>query len=207
MNLSLPYAGEVYISSAYGYRDDPLTRDTVFHSGLDLVGVDSKKIIAPCDGIVAVSTIITDEYNRTSEWGNYIRIDTDDGYNVYMCHLAERYAKVGDSVKFGDEIALEGSTGRSTGSHCHFEVRKNGQKINPCSLIGIENRAEIIVKNEVNNMQNITYETHDWSEEAVMWAVDNGIIYGDENGNLMLDKPCTREQMMVFLHRLYSILK
>lgn len=207
MNLSLPYAGEVYISSPYGYRTDPLTKDTVFHGGIDLVGIDSKKIIAPCDGIVAVSTIITDEYNRTSEWGNYIRIDTDDGYNVYMCHLAERYAKVGDSVKTGDEIALEGSTGRSTGSHCHFEIRKNGQKINPCSLLGIPNTADTTVKNEVNNMQNITYEAHDWSEEAVMWAVDNGIIYGDENGNLMLDKPCTREQMMVFLHRLYSILK
>ena len=135
--MRLPYkSGTVELTSKFGLRwfgggfED--------HKGIDLVGTN-KVLTAPCDGVIGSSTIITDPSNRTSQWGNYIRIDTPDGLQIFMCHMAQRKVKVGDRVKAGDEVGIEGSTGKSTGSHCHFEIRKNGKSVNPCTYLGIPN--------------------------------------------------------------------
>lgn len=64
--------------------------------------------------------------------------------------------------------------------------------------------AEEVNKRLEDNMRN---EPQEWARESVEWAKANEIIFGDENGNLMLDEPCTREQMVVFLHRVYKLLK
>lgn len=136
--LRLPYKhGTVKVTSPFGPR--VLNGASDVHKGLDLVG-SNKTIVAPCDGYVAVSTIITNKSNKTWEWGNYVRIDTDDGYRIYMCHMSERKVKAGVRVKAGDVIGVEGNTGYSFGSHCHFEVRtKAGTSVNPAPFLGIQN--------------------------------------------------------------------
>lgn len=138
--MRIPYQNQTcYVSSPFGERT--LNGKKEFHKGIDLVGVDgAKTLIAPCSGTVAVSTIVPQSSgNLTWQWGNYVRIDTDDGYNVYMCHMASRIAKVGQRVSYGTPVGIQGNTGYSFGSHCHFEVRKGGVSINPAPLLGIDN--------------------------------------------------------------------
>ena len=134
--MQLPYQGEVRVSSPFGWRT--LFGKRVYHKGIDLVGTD-KTVRAVVGGVVGQSTIITDPKNRTSEWGNYVRIDGEDGRIYYYCHLAKRLVGRGAKVEVGDAIGIEGSTGKSTGSHLHFEVRENGSPIDPTKILGIKN--------------------------------------------------------------------
>ena len=134
--MQLPYQGEVRVSSPFGWR--MLCGKRVYHKGIDLVGTD-KTVRAVVGGVVGQSIIITDPKNRTSEWGNYVRIDGEDGRLYYYCHLEKRLVDRGAKVAVGDAIGIEGSTGKSTGSHLHFEVRENGTSIDPTPIIGIRN--------------------------------------------------------------------
>lgn len=138
--MRLPYeSGKVELTSKFGWRT--LNGAANNHKGIDLVGRTTKTVVAPCDGIVAVSTMLDRATDKTLtwQWGNYIRIDTADGLKLYFCHLAERLVKAGDKVKAGDVIGIEGNTGYSFGSHLHFEIRKNGASVNPCTYLGIAN--------------------------------------------------------------------
>lgn len=133
----LPYkSGMMTVTSKFGWRN--LNGKQDYHKGVDLSGTD-KTLVAPCDGVVRSSTMIKDKTNSTWEWGNYIRIDTDDGRQVFMCHMKKRNVHVGQRVKAGDVVGIEGNTGYSFGSHCHFEVRENGVSIDPTPLLGIAN--------------------------------------------------------------------
>ena len=139
--LAFPYKGRIKFSSPFGDRILNGVKD--WHNGIDLVGLDDKIIYAPCDATVGVSTIYSKETDKTLtwQWGNYIRLDCDNGLKIYLCHLARRDVSAGQRVKRGDHLGLQGSTGYSTGSHLHFEVRRNNQSINPCPLLGIKNQA------------------------------------------------------------------
>lgn len=137
MKMNLPYkSGKVTLTSHFGWRTLNGSRD--YHKGVDLSGTN-KTLVAPCDGVIGSSTIITDKSNLTWQWGNYIRIDTPDGLKIFMCHMAARKVKVGQKVKAGDVVGIEGNTGYSFGSHCHFEVRKNGESVDPTPYLGIPN--------------------------------------------------------------------
>lgn len=137
MKMNLPYqSGKVTLTSHFGWRT--LNGQKDYHKGVDLSGTD-KTLVAPCDGVIGSSTIITDKSNLTWQWGNYIRIDTADGLKIFMCHMAVRKVKVGQKVKAGDVVGIEGNTGYSFGSHCHFEVRKNGESVDPTPYLGIPN--------------------------------------------------------------------
>lgn len=134
--MQLPYKGEVRVSSTFGWRT--MNGERVYHKGVDLVGTD-KTVRAVVGGVVGQSIIITDPKNRTSEWGNYVRVNGEDGRLYYYCHLAKRLVGRGAKVAVGDAIGIEGSTGKSTGSHLHFEVRENGSSIDPTKILGIKN--------------------------------------------------------------------
>ena len=211
--MRLPYKAKnrVRITSAFGYRTDPISGETgTFHGGLDLVGLDDKTICAPVNGTCVVSQIVTDKNNRTWEWGNYVVIDGEDGLMYYMCHLSKRLVNIGEKVKVGDPIGTEGSTGYSTGSHCHLEIRNTyGKQINPVSVYETEIRNEVDTVWTVpeNPKADLDNEPSEWSREAVEWAVNNGLLKGDEKGDLMLRKTATREQIVTMLHRLYKMLK
>ncbi len=117
------------LSSDFGMRI--LNGASNNHKGIDFVGEESKEIISPVDGVVKSSTIITDKNNLTWQWGNYIRIDSGN-HKYYFCHLSKRNVSVGQSVKKGQVIGIEGNTGYSFGSHLHFEVRNvNDVSIDP----------------------------------------------------------------------------
>ncbi len=213
--MRLPYkAGTpVRLVSGYGRRTDPITKEPgVPHWGFDLVGDGDKTICAVVGGTVLQSRIVTDPSNATSEWGNYISIAGDDGYVYYYCHLSARLVSSGERVEAGQVIGIEGSTGRSTGSHLHFEVRVSvvGAAVNPSEILGIPNveGGYIVAKDEeIKKAEHTDSEPQEWAKEAVEWAVRNGIIYGDGNGNLMLREPCTREQMLVFLYRAVKLMQ
>ena len=139
--MRLPYkTGAVRVTSPYGNR--VLFGSEEFHKGVDLVGTD-KTLVAPCAGKVGWAGVYNDSASggRTWEWGGYVRIDTPDGYSVYLCHMATVAVRIGQEVSEGDVIGTEGSTGKSTGNHCHFEVRKGGKSADPTSYLGIANRA------------------------------------------------------------------
>ncbi|MBP3378434.1 MAG: peptidoglycan DD-metalloendopeptidase family protein [Clostridia bacterium] len=213
MNLPYRFGERVRVTSAYGYRTDPITGENgAFHGGIDLVGQGSKLLCSPIGGVVLVSQMITDKTNRTWEWGNYVCISGDDGNLYYLCHMASRTVTVGQRIEAGDSIGVEGSTGYSTGSHCHLEIRdKNNKTLNPADILGIENEAGTVwVVGSAEEEESTPVGDSvpaDWSAEAVKWARDNGILKGDENGDLMLRNNATREQIAVMLHRVYELIK
>lgn len=194
----LPFDGRMRVTSPYGYRTDPITGENgAWHGGLDLVGEDYV-IRAAMGGTVVVSQIVEDRSNATWEWGNYVCVLGDDGHYIYYCHMAERRVSVGRRVRAGDILGIMGSTGYSTGDHLHFEVRTaQNRQVNAAEYLGIDNAVGLLGVPEATAEESNTA----WSDEAVSWATANGIIYGDGQGNLMLDEPCTRRQMVTFLHR------
>jgi len=130
--MSNLYEGEYVITSPFGPRN--LHGDTRPHKGIDCVGTGNKNLVAICDGIVVSSQMILKENDKTStwEWGNYIKINDGFGYFLHYCHLDKRLAAKGTKVSKGQKIGVEGQTGYSYGSHCHFEVRDSkGVSIDP----------------------------------------------------------------------------
>ena len=148
------YSGKFKVTSPFGQRVLNDVKDN--HKGIDVVGLDDKYVCAVTSGVVLVSQIITDKSNRTWEWGNYVCVRGDDGKLYYYCHLSKRLVSVGKRINAGDHIGIEGNTGYSFGSHCHFEVRNSsGQSIDPTPFLGIANavgtygvnyRAEVMKK-------------------------------------------------------------
>lgn len=151
--MQLPYKGDVRVSSTFGWRT--LSGKRVYHKGIDLVGTD-KTVRAVVGGVVGQSIIITDPKNRTSEWGNYVRVDGEDGRLYYYCHLAKRLVDRGAKVAVGDAIGIEGSTGKSTGSHLHFEVRENGTSIDPTKILSIKNTVGTVQTTKTTERTNYT---------------------------------------------------
>lgn len=130
------------MTSPYGIRFLNGVRE--FHQGIDATGLTDRHVCAVVPGVVAVSTIVTDKSNRTWEWGNYVRVDGDDGRRYYYCHLSTRLVEVGKRVAAGDHVGIEGNTGYSFGNHCHFEVRGgDGIAVNPAPFLEIPNLAGI----------------------------------------------------------------
>lgn len=113
-----------WLSSHYGYRSDPFTGKRKWHSGVDLAGKEGSDIIAVAAGVV---TWAGDRYG----YGNLVEIDHGDGLTTRYAHCKAVKVAVGDVVQKGQVVGLMGSTGRSTGPHVHFEVRRNGKTQNP----------------------------------------------------------------------------
>lgn len=192
----LPLDGNVRITSAYGNRIDPITGEVNSpHYGLDMVN-DDRVIRAASSGMVAVSQIVTDKSNATWQWGNYVAVVTDDGHVIYYCHMAQRLVTAGQRVEAGDQLGIMGTTGYSTGVHLHFEVRTTANvRVNAADYLGIANKVGVVAT-ETDVGHNAVY-----SDDAVAWAQKNGILKGDQNGDLMLDQPATRRQVVTMLYR------
>lgn len=119
-----PTPGYTTITSPYGYRIHPITGKLKFHSGVDIGAPGGTPIVAVADGTVTISVY-------SSSYGNYVEIDHGGGVRTRYAHMSKRLCKVGDTVTQGETIGLVGSTGNSTGNHCHFEVRINGTTYDP----------------------------------------------------------------------------
>lgn len=117
------------ITSNYGYRHRRM------HRGVDLGYPEGTPVSAAWDGIVRISKGTA----NTGGYGNLVVIRHDNGLETYYAHLSRRLVNPGQMVKAGDIIGLGGNTGRSYGSHLHFEVRYLGNDINPNRLIDFAN--------------------------------------------------------------------
>ena len=120
-----------WFSSLFGYRTDPISGKREFHLGVDLAGRSGMPVTSVASGIVTWS-------GRNQGYGNLIEISHGNGYVTRYAHNKENLVNVGERVEKGEMIAVMGSTGRSTGTHVHFEVVRNGRHIDPRSHISIQ---------------------------------------------------------------------
>jgi len=116
------------MASGFGFRSDPFTKVRKMHKGMDFTSPRGTPVFATGDGIVIRAD------NRSSGYGNHIRIDHGYGYKTLYAHLYKYNVKKKQKVKRGDVIGFVGSTGRSQAPHLHYEVFKDGKQINPINF-------------------------------------------------------------------------
>jgi len=123
-----PIHGRYRISSRYGWRSDPFTKNRSFHNGLDMATYRGAPVFAALAGVV-VST------GYSTVYGNHVIIRHHSGYKTLYGHLNSIFTSANRYVTTATQIGTVGSTGRSTGPHLHFTVYKNGATINPFSVL------------------------------------------------------------------------
>lgn len=116
------------ITSRFGDRKDPIRGRSDFHDGIDIANSLGTDVRAAGKGVVKFSSY-------KSGYGRLIVIDHGNGYKTLYAHNSKLLVNVGDKVEKGQIIAKMGSTGRSTGSHLHFEIHLNGKPINPLTIL------------------------------------------------------------------------
>jgi murein DD-endopeptidase MepM/ murein hydrolase activator NlpD len=121
-----PVAG--WLSSSYGTRKDPFSADENFHPGLDISADYGQPVLATADASVASAA-------PNGSYGNMVVLDHGFGITTKYGHLSRFAVRTGQHVKRGDVIGYVGSTGRSTGSHLHYEIWMNGRLTNPMTLL------------------------------------------------------------------------
>lgn len=129
--ISIPSAQpvtRVSFTSNYGIRSDPFRGTAAMHAGVDIPGTLGTPIYATADGMVSRS-------ERTGGYGNLVELDHGRGIVTRYGHLSKLLVAPNTRVTRGQLIALMGSTGRSTGSHLHYEVRIDGQAVNPMPFL------------------------------------------------------------------------
>ena len=133
--MAWPVPGYTRITSNYGMRTHPITGIYKLHTGVDLGAPMGANFVAANDGVVTKAG-----YNGA--YGNMVIIDHGGGISTLYAHGSEILVTVGQTVKKGDVILKVGSTGYSTGAHAHFEVRVNGQVVNPLPYITTNTKVE-----------------------------------------------------------------
>lgn len=118
-----PVAGDYSITSRFGTRVDPITGAVKTHGGTDIAAAQGTPIVAAADGMVVISSYMAGGY------GYYVKIQHDGTYSTLYGHCSALLVSAGQTVKQGQVIAKVGSTGYSTGPHCHFEVIQNGVRV------------------------------------------------------------------------------
>lgn len=159
-----PAPGHYQITSKFGYRIHPLTGTRRLHAGIDIAVPTGSGIYAGADGVVAVATY-------SSSAGNYVMINHGGGLCTVYMHNSKLLVSAGDKVKRGQKIALSGSTGWSTGPHCHFGVRVNGQYVNPIPYL-----------KSTSNSDDTDYsdsEVPDTSEDSIKDTTSNDDVSSD----------------------------
>jgi len=113
------------VASGFGYRIDPVYKTAKFHAGLDFAAPQGTPIYATAEGTVSTGG------NTGDGFGNHVIINHGYGYETLFGHMVRVKVRAGQTVKRGQVIGWVGSTGKSTGPHCHYEVHKNGEKMDP----------------------------------------------------------------------------
>jgi murein DD-endopeptidase MepM/ murein hydrolase activator NlpD len=137
VGTGLSAAPPVQISSAYGWRPDPFSQQIRFHHGVDLAAPSGTPIHAFQAGQVVFS-------GDMGDYGNTVIVEHANGYRSLYAHSSVNRVQVGDFVREGQTLGLVGNTGRSTGSHLHFELQKDGSKIDPVSTASYSKLRELI---------------------------------------------------------------
>jgi murein DD-endopeptidase MepM/ murein hydrolase activator NlpD len=124
--MAMPVIGRM--TSPYGGRSDPLTGQTTFHHGIDIASPAGTAIGAALPGIVTFS-------GWKQGYGLTVVISHADGYTTQYSHNSENLVQVGERVGQEQTIALVGQSGRATGPHVHFEVKRDGHAMDPTPLL------------------------------------------------------------------------
>lgn len=117
-----------YISSGYGMRKDPFHGKQRFHGGIDIAADSGTAVLASAAGIVSA-------VGAKGGFGNHVSIDHADGTQTMYGHLSREEVRVGQRVRQGQVIGRVGSTGRSTGAHLDYRIKKNGQTVDPLKVL------------------------------------------------------------------------
>ncbi|CAM3609321.1 M23 family metallopeptidase [Flavobacterium chungbukense] len=137
------------VASGFGYRIDPFTKVRKMHNGMDFTANTGAPIYATGDGVVERAD------NTASGYGNHIVIRHGFGYESLYAHLSKYNCRPGQHVKRGDVIGYVGSTGRSEGPHCHYEVHKDGKVVNPLNFYyGNISAVEYVAISQMANQEN-----------------------------------------------------
>ena len=123
---------ESKVTSKFGSRWNPVRAENDHHDGIDLAAAEGTPVMAPETGVVRVAT---QHYSGGSDWGTVVVLEHANGYETFHAHLGSLSVIPGQRVVKGDEIGTVGATGRTTGPHLHFEVRKDGEPVDPQALI------------------------------------------------------------------------
>jgi murein DD-endopeptidase MepM/ murein hydrolase activator NlpD len=127
------------VSSGFGARKDPINGARGFHTGIDVAAGEGSPILAAASGIVRRA-------GRRGGYGNAVEIDNGAGISTLYGHASSLSVKAGEHVEAGEPIARVGHTGRATGSHLHFEVRKDGKPTDPQSTLNSwKERADLLI--------------------------------------------------------------
>lgn len=140
------------LTSSYGYRRDPFNGHAAFHAGVDFPGSYGQPILAAAAGRITY-------VGGRPGYGNVVEIDHGHGILTRYAHLSRFGARPGAAVARGDVIARMGSTGRSTGTHLHFEVRVNGNPINPARFLEVRQdvlQVQQIAKQRIGHVRSLT---------------------------------------------------
>ncbi len=121
------------VSSPFGVRKDPLLGLMAFHSGMDFRATSGSSVLATATGIVTAA-------DYTGGYGNMVEVDHGNGLVTRYGHMSRILVSAGQHVNAGDVLGKVGSTGRSTGPHLHYEVRRNGNAVDPVSFLTIGRR-------------------------------------------------------------------
>ncbi|MEM9556425.1 MAG: peptidoglycan DD-metalloendopeptidase family protein [Acidobacteriota bacterium] len=116
------------LTSGYGHRRDPFTKRRAFHRGIDIVAPHGREVEAPGDAVVIKA-------GRVAGYGNVVYLSHGFGITTRYGHLSKILVEPGQRVSRGEPIGQVGSTGRSTGTHLHYEVRVDGNAVNPLGYI------------------------------------------------------------------------
>jgi murein DD-endopeptidase MepM/ murein hydrolase activator NlpD len=141
------------MASGFGYRTDPFTKIRKMHQGMDFTAPTGSAIYATGDGVVARADA------AASGYGNHVVIRHGFGYETLYGHLSKYKCRAGQKVKRGDIIGYVGSTGRSQGPHCHYEVHKDGTPVNPLNFYyGNISAAEYVAISKIANQENQSFD-------------------------------------------------
>ena len=120
---------EGWFSHGFGWRKDPFTNKRQFHRGVDIVSEPGTAVVAPADGVISRAV-------RVADYGKMVDVSHGFGFVTRYGHLSEILVRPGQRVRRGEIIGRVGSTGRSTGPHLHYEVFRDGRRVNPWNYLG-----------------------------------------------------------------------
>lgn len=213
--------GGVRLTSPYGERE--LEGTSGFHGGVDLVGLETDRVVSTVSGTVTASRVVTDKADGTWMWGEHIVIAGDDGRLYFYFHLSQRLAEQHERVSAGQVIGIMGNTGFSFGAHLHFEVREGdaATRINAAAVLGIPNEEGCYEPEREKSMEEKdiidVYLRHvnadtgdkcsDWARDYTDWARALGLFVSDGNGNYRWSAPISREELCTVLYRFFRTIE
>lgn len=195
----LPYRGKVRVTCPFGKAGH---WQAGFHTGLDLVGDENKRVHPIGNGVVESINAYGSAY------GKHVCVRHEDGRVSLYAHLAAIYVDKGQKVGISSALGMEGATGNASGSHLHLEIHQGNYKYppkgsSPASCTWLLNPAEALgIENQVGEAVSLTEKASEWAKEAQDWVIENNISDG-----LRPKEEVTREETWVMLWRLAHALR